>query len=130
MQKLDKAAQAELKASVVAMNSSLVGGGVKRVELAAGSIIVQVFFEDDATDAKKALSQAVKAGGLSIPFRGRALRASADESSSSMEGRVRLVNSRGLYGFSALHWAACLGRVDGSHVAQALTQFLLDQGAL
>ena len=127
---LDKAAQAELKASVIAMNSGLVGGGVKRVDLAAGSIIVRVFFEEDATDAKKALSQAVKAGEVSISFRGSALRASADESSSTTDGRVRMVNSRGLYGFSALHWAACLGRVDGGHAAQALTQFLLEQGAI
>jgi ankyrin repeat protein len=44
-------------------------------------------------------------------------------------GAERMVNSRGVYGFSALHWAACLGRPDGGRAAASTTRFLIGHKA-
>ena len=76
LSELDAAAQQELKASVlegryVSKNS------VERIELAAGSSIVHIYFKQTAKAARAALARDLNEGKVTVAFRGGILRATA-----------------------------------------------------
>ena len=91
---------------------------VKKVTLAAGSVVARVYFAEAGFDKRQVPSivartraldaiRAVQRGEIYVQFRGKALKAEALLPDAATVHK--LVCSKGLYGFTALHWATSLG---------------------
>ena len=99
-------------ATVVMFRSAMaVHGAVARADTDAVQAVLTEELQRLAADAEKE-NEWAPAGG-----------------DDTAEGEASLLNSRGMYGFAAMHWAACLGRPEGYRAAQTMTRCLLEKGS-
>lgn len=116
---VDEVGRRDLKAAVVEALPTVNGSAqVAKVDLVAGSIVARVHFAADSWDVtgvstraakERAVSSvaAIASGDVSVLWHNEVLK--AELLLPSMESIQDLVQEPGLYGFTALHWAASLG---------------------